>query len=118
MKDQKGSQCKKWQKDVLCLRRPIFEAQNPNVEQHWKVAAVIHNAVQRYDVKYDARKKTAIQASLDRFSKKVDGIESSKEPKPLSSVSGVSEIAACPLFPVAGDSPALPSPTSSPSCSQ
>ena len=26
VKDQRGSQCNKWQKDILCLRRPIFEA--------------------------------------------------------------------------------------------
>jgi len=105
-------------KGYSLLEEAHFWGTDPNVERYWKVAAVIHNAVLCYDVKYDARKRTAIQASLDQFSKKVDGIESSEEPKPVTSVSGVSEIAACPPFPVAGDSPALPSPTSSPSCSQ
>ena len=45
-------------------------------------------------------------------------IESSKEPYPVSSASGMSEIAACPLSSIADDPSALPSPTSSPSSSQ
>ena len=36
---------------------------------------------------------------------------SSKEPEPVSSASGVSEIAACPPSPIADDPSALPSPT-------
>ena len=43
---------------------------------------------------------------------------SSKEPEPVPSTSGMSEIAACPLSPIADDPSALPSPTSSPSSSQ
>ena len=46
-------------------------------------------------------------------SKRVDRIESSKEPKLLPSVSGVSDIAACPPPPIADDPSALPSPNSS-----
>ena len=43
---------------------------------------------------------------------------SSKKPERLPSLSDVSEIAACPRSPIAGDPLALPSPTSSPSSSQ
>ena len=43
---------------------------------------------------------------------------SSKEPEPLPSTSGMSEIAAWPLSPIADNPSALPSPTSSPSSSQ
>ena len=56
--------------------------------------------------------------SLDCFSKRADRIESSKEPEPVPSTSGVSEIAACPLSPVADDPSALSFPTSSPSSRQ
>ena len=52
------------------------------------------------------------------FIKRVDRIESSKEPEPVPLVSGMSEVAACPPSPIADDSSALPSPTSSPSSSQ
>ena len=52
------------------------------------------------------------------FFKKVDRTESSKEPEPVPSTSGVSEIAACSPSPIADDPSALPSPTSSPSSSQ
>ena len=43
--------------------------------------------------------------------KRVDRIESSKEPEPLPSMSGMNEIAACPLSSIADDPSALPSPT-------
>ena len=43
---------------------------------------------------------------------------SNKEPKPMPSMSGVSEIAACPLSPLSNRSSALPPPISSLSCSQ
>ena len=43
---------------------------------------------------------------------------SSKEPGPVPSMSGMSEIAACPLSPIADNPKALPSPASSPSSSQ
>jgi len=52
------------------------------------------------------------------FFKRVDRIESSKEPESLPSRSGVSEITACPPFSIAEDPAALPSPTFSPSSSQ
>ena len=47
------------------------------------------------------------------FLKRIDRTEFSQEPEPVPSAAGVSEIAACPLSPVANDSSALPSPTSS-----
>ena len=83
-----------------------------------KVAAAVQNAIQCYRVIYDEKKRATTQASLDRFFKRVDRIESSKEPEPGPSTSGVSEIAPCPLSPIADNPSALPSPTSSPSSSQ
>ena len=80
-----------------------------------KVAAAVQNAIKCYRVIYDEKKRAG---SLDRFFKRVDRIESSKEPEPVPSMSGVSEIAACLPSPIADDPSALPSPTSSPSSSQ
>ena len=96
----------------------VFEAQDPNVEQYTKVAAAVQNAIQCYRVIYDEKKRTTTQTSLNHFSKRADRIEPSKEPEPVPSTSGVSEIAACPLSPIADYPSALPSPTSSPSSSQ
>ena len=96
----------------------VFEAQDPNVEQYMKVAAAVQNAIQCYRVIYDEKKRATTQTSLDHFFKRVDRIEFSKEPEPVPSTSGMSEIAACPPSPVADDPSALPSPTSSPSSSQ
>ena len=95
----------------------VFEAQDPNIEWYMKVAAAVQNAIQCYRVIYE-EKKRALQTSLDRFFKRVDRIESSKEPEPVPSMSGMSEIAACPPSPIADDPSALPSPTSSPPSSQ
>ena len=50
--------------------------------------------------------------------KRVDRIESSKEPEPVLSSSDVSEITACHPPPIADDPSVLPFPTSSPSSSQ
>ena len=61
---------------------------------------------------------TGSGSSLDRIFKRVDRIESSKEPEPVPSASDVSEIAACPPSPITEDPSALPSPTSSLSRSQ
>ena len=54
------------------------------------------------------KKRATTQVSLDRFFKRVDRIESSKEQESVPSTSGVSEIAACPLFPTADNPLALP----------
>ena len=61
----------------------VFEAQDPYVECYTKVAAAIQNAIQCYRVIYDEKKRATTQTSLDRFFKKVDRIESSKEPEPV-----------------------------------
>ena len=47
-----------------------------------------------------------------------DRIESSKEPEPVPSTSGMSETVACPPSPIVDSHSALPSPISSPSSSQ
>ena len=52
------------------------------------------------------------------FFKRVDRIESSKEPEPVPSASDVGAMAACPPSPTADDPSTLPSPTSSPCSSQ
>ena len=96
----------------------VFEAQDRNVERYMKDAAAIQNAIQCYRVIYAKRKRASTQTSLDCLFKRVDRIKSSKEPEPVPSTSGVSDIAACPLSPIADDPSALPSPTSSPSSSQ
>ena len=44
--------------------------------------------------------------------------DSRKEPEPVPSTSGMSEIAACPASPIADDPSSLPPPSSSPSSSQ
>ena len=96
----------------------VFEAQDQNIERYIKVAAAIQNAIQCYRVIYDEKKRATTQTSLDHFFKKVDRIESSKEPEPVPSTLGMSEIAAFPPSPTADDPSALPSSTSSPSSSQ
>ena len=96
----------------------VFEAQNPNIEQYMKAAAAVQNAIQCYCIIYDEKKRATNQTSLGHFFKRVDRVESSKEPEPVPSKSGMSEIAACPPSPIADDPSALPSPTSSPSSSQ
>ena len=96
----------------------VFEAQDPNVKRYMKVAAAIQNAIQCYHVIYDEKKRATTQTSLDPFFKRVDRIESSKEPEPMPSKSGMSDIAACPPSPIAHDPSVLPSPTSSPPSSQ
>ena len=73
------------------------EAQDPNVEWYRKVAAAVQNAVQCYCAICDNKRRATTQTSLDRFFKRVDRIESSKEPEPVPSKSGVSEIATCPV---------------------
>ena len=76
----------------------IFEAQDMNIEWYMKVAAAGQNAIQSYCVIYDEKKRITTQTSPDRFFKRIDRIESSKEPEPVPSMSGRSEIATCPLL--------------------
>ena len=99
----------------------VFEAQDPqdpNVGWYTKVAAAVQNTIQCYRVIYDEKKRATTQTSLDHFFKRVHRIESSKEPEPVPSTSGMSEIAACTPSPIVDDPSALPSPTSSPSSSK
>ena len=78
-----------------------------------KVAAAIQNVIQCYPGIYDEKKRATTQTSLDCSFKKVDRIESSKEPEPVPSTAGMESQLA--LSPVADAPPALPSPTSPPS---
>ena len=96
----------------------IFEPQDPNVDWYTKVAAAIHNAVYCCLVIYDRKKRAATQTSLNHFLKRVGRTESSKEPEPVPSASGMSETTACSSSPIADDPSALPSPTPSPSSGQ
>ena len=84
-----------------------FAAQDPNIQQCVKVAAAIQNAIQCSRVIYNEEKRATTWTSLDLFFfffKRVDRIEFSKEPNPVPTTSGVSEIAACPPSPVADGS--------------
>ncbi|XP_069434705.1 nuclear autoantigen Sp-100-like isoform X15 [Ovis canadensis] len=97
----------------------VSEAQDSDVGRYVKkVVAAVQSAVRCYRVTHDEKKRASTQTSLDHFLKRVDRVESSKELEPVSSVSGVSEIAACPPSPIADDPSALPSSTSCPSSSQ
>ncbi|XP_012003706.3 nuclear autoantigen Sp-100 isoform X6 [Ovis aries] len=97
----------------------VSEAQDSDIGRYVKkVVAAVQSAVRCYRVTHDEKKRASTQTSLDHFLKRVDRVESSKELEPVSSVSGVSEIAACPPSPIADDPSALPSSTSCPSSSQ
>ena len=78
-----------------------FEVQDLNIESSRKVAAAFQNTIQCYRVIYDEKKRATFQISLDCFLKRVDRIESSKEPEPEPLMSGENEIAACPPSPIA-----------------
>ncbi|XP_065758044.1 histone-lysine N-methyltransferase SETDB2 isoform X5 [Muntiacus reevesi] len=66
----------------------LFQAQDPNTERLTKAAAAVQNAVPCCPVTCDERKRAPIQTTLDRFFKRVDRIESGKEPEPVPSASG------------------------------
>ena len=93
----------------------VFEAQDPNIEWYTKVAAAVQHASQCH---MSSMRQSYYLDVTGSFFKRVDRIEPSKEPEPVPSTSGVSEIAAFPPSPIADDPSALPSPTSSPSPSQ
>ena len=101
----------------------LFQAQDPDIERPTKAAAAVQNAVPCCPVTCDEKKRAPIQTTLDRFFKRVDRIESGKEPEPVPSASGVSEAAACPPSPAAADPsaldrlpPPLPPPVTNSSC--
>ena len=87
-----------------------------------KVASAVQNANQCYHVTHDEKKRVTTHILLDHFFKKVDRIESSKEPEPVPWMSGMNEIAACPPSPIADNPqlhhlpPPLPTPVSNTSC--
>ena len=61
----------------------VFEAQDSNVERYMKFAAAVQNATQCYRIIYDEKKRATTQTLLDHFFKRVDRLESSKEPEPV-----------------------------------
>ena len=69
-------------------------------------------------MKEKKKKKATTQTSLNHYFKRVGRIESSRKPEPVSSMSGMSKIAACLLIPIADSPSALASPTSFPSSRQ
>ena len=98
----------------------VFEAQGQNTEQYRKVASAIQNAIQAYRVIYDEKRSYnpgitgSFSLSFFFFPKRVERIESSKEPEAVPSTSGVSEFAVCPPSSSAEDISA-PIPSVSPS---
>ena len=96
----------------------VFEAQKPNPGRYMKAGATIQNAIQCCGVIYDEKQKVNTQTSLDCSFKRVDIIESSKEPEPVASTSGMSKTAVCPLSPIADDPSTITSSTFSPSSNQ
>ena len=86
----------------------VFETQDPIVEWYANIETTVQNAIQCYHVICEEKERATIQTLLDHFFKRVDRLESSKEPEPVPSTLGMCEIAACPLSPVADESSALP----------
>ena len=59
------------------------------------------------------QEKDTTKLPLDCLFKRVDRSKSSKKPEPVPSTSGMNEIVACPVLPIADNPSALPSPISS-----
>ena len=68
----------------------VSEAQDPNVKEYMKFAAVVQSAIQCYHVIYDEKKRATTQTSQGHVFKRVDRIEPSKEPESMPSMSGMS----------------------------
>ena len=114
---------RKWQGDFLYLRRHGTQTWNSaqRLQQPFRMqSSVIYDVIiWHHTVSSMMRKKELLPGHhWIVFFKRVGRTESNKEPEPVLSESGVSEIAACPPSPIAHDPPALPSPTSSPSSGQ
>ena len=98
-----------------------FEAQELNIEWYTRVVtAFLHNAIQCYCYLWEQKELLSRQHRI-RFFKRGDRIESSKEPEPVPSTRGMSEIAACPPSPTADNwlyhlPPPLPTPVSNSFC--
>ncbi|KAJ8785502.1 hypothetical protein J1605_007099 [Eschrichtius robustus] len=83
-----GVKRKRGRKKRLSAGNPV---QDLNVEQYTKAAAAVKNAIQCYHVIDDKKTRATTQTSWDRFVKRVDRIESSKEPELVPSTSGPPE---------------------------
>ena len=92
----------------------VSGAQEPSLEWHMKVQQLLR--MQSHDSGSSMMRKKSY--SPDVTGLRVDRIEPSKEPEPVPSMTGVSEIAAFPPSPITDDPSALPSPIPSPSSSQ
>ena len=68
----------------------VSAAEDPNIEWYTKVVTVIQKAVQCCQVIYEEEERATTQTSPDHFRKRVDRIESSKEPEPVPSTSHMS----------------------------
>ena len=102
------------------LEKACAQQRRPNAakktKQNKRIKRRVHDSGQIQDQYTVSSLHTNIQVESFQRCERASG--SSKEPEPVPSTSGMSEIAACPPSPVADDPSALPSPTSSPSSSQ
>ena len=83
----------------FCLFREallVFEGQGPNVEKYMKVATAIQSVGATVS-SVERKKDLLLRTSLACFSERVNTVESSKDPEPMPSVLGMSEIATCPV---------------------
>ena len=100
----------------------VFEVQDSNVERYMKVQQPFRMQSSATVSSMMRKKELLSRHHWIIFFKRVDRIESSKEPEPVPSTSGVSEIAACSPSPIADDPsalhlpPCLPPPVSNSSC--
>ena len=78
----------------------VSEAQDLNAERYTKVAGATRMQSSAIMSSMIRRKRPTTQTALDHFIKRVDKLESSKEPEPMPSTSGVSHIATCPPSPL------------------
>ena len=97
-------------------RQLVFETQEHRME--YEICSSHSECNPCYPAIYDKEKRATTQTSLHHFFKRVDKIESCKEPEPVPATSAVSEAVACPPSPVVDHPSTLPFPTSSPSSQQ
>ena len=91
-------------------RQLVFETQEHRMEH--EICSSHSECNLCYLAIYDEEKRAITQTSLHHFFKRVDKIESCKEPEPVPATSAVSETAAHPPSPVADNPSALPFPIS------
>ena len=120
LKKQRASRLRRWQEDFLYLRRHCWVLGTGLKHRTVHEGCSGHsegNPVLLCHLWW-GKKELQPKHHWIIFFKRVDGIESSREPEPVPSASGMSQISACLPSPIANDPSALPSPTSSPSSSQ